>query len=169
MAAQLGRPLVQIPQSSRDDGGKEWGLPFWMDLEAHGVSRPHFPKLAADQEVDVLVVGAGIVGLKMAHYASKLGLSVLVAEGSKIGHQAASARNQGCLQFVVGDYVAAKAEIGDDAIRLERLGMANRARVKSQLTEYAIDCDWLDNGEAYFVGKVSPRLPCVCHIPPAFH
>ena len=132
-----------------------------MDVEAHGITKPRFPKLTADQDVDVLVVGAGIVGLKMAHHASKMGLSVLVAEGSAIGHQAASARNQGCLQFVVGDYVAAKAEIGDDAKRLERLGMANRARVKSQLAEYAIACDWLDNGETYFVGKVSTIVVCL--------
>ena len=98
VAAQLGRPLAEIPKSSRDTCAKEWGTPFWMDVEAHGVTKPRFPKLAADKDVDVLVVGAGIVGLKMAHHASKMGLSVLVAEGSAIGHQAASARTEGGVQ-----------------------------------------------------------------------
>ena len=54
---------------------------------------------------------------------------------------------------MVGDYEAAKQELGDDARRQELLGVENRARVKQQLAQYAISCDWMDNGEVYYVSN----------------
>ena len=94
----LGRPLAALPPSSRAVA-PEAGL-FWQDIEAHELLRPQFPTLSADltSGVDCVVIGAGIVGLKLARYLSRHGLTVVVLEGAAIGDQAASARNQGCLQ-----------------------------------------------------------------------
>ena len=115
-----------LPPSSRN------GAPtFWYDIEAHGLARPSFPTLEADiAAVDCAVVGAGIVGLKLARHLAQYGLSVAVLEGTSIGDQAASARNQGCLQRVVGDYVA----MGDDAAPMERLGLEGEEGVAQACT-----------------------------------
>ena len=126
----LGRPLRVLPPSSRDHSP-----PFWFDVERHGVERPSFPRLAADvREVDAVVVGAGIVGLKLARYLARYGKSVVVLEGSAIGDQAASSRNQGCFQHTAsGDDFEAAA---DDAAALERLGVENRRLARALLTQY---------------------------------
>jgi glycine/D-amino acid oxidase-like deaminating enzyme/nitrite reductase/ring-hydroxylating ferredoxin subunit len=50
--------------------------PHWMDSTA----LPSFPRLERDQRVDIVVVGAGIVGLTTAYLMTKAGRSVAVVE-----------------------------------------------------------------------------------------
>ena len=98
------------------------------------------------------MVGAGIVGLKLARHLAQYGLSVAVLEGTSIGDQAASARNQGCLQRVVGDYLA----MGDDAAPMERLGLENRRMIREQIAQYGIECDLLETHECSLICSDTP-------------
>ena len=50
--------------------------PYWMD----SASLPSFPKLERDEQVDVVVVGAGITGLTAAYLLTKAGRTVAVLD-----------------------------------------------------------------------------------------
>ena len=150
---RLGNPLRQLPPSSRERIPEHARGTFWFDIEAHGVARPTFPALEASlTDLDCVVIGAGIVGLKLARYLARFGKSVVLLEGATIGDNAASARNQGCLQHVVSDY----AKAGADAKPLEELGKENRRLIAEQVTEFGIDCDWLETTENNLVCRDSP-------------
>ena len=149
----LGRPLAKLPPSSRSEIPEHARGTFWSDIEVHGLAKPTFPRLEESLcDVDCAVVGAGIVGLKLARYLARYGLSVVVLEGATVGDNAASARNQGCLQHVVSDYATA----GSDAKPLEELGKENRRLIAEQVTEFGIECDWLETAENYMVCRDSP-------------
>ena len=76
-------PVVRLP------GGIELHHPSRGDvLRALGVGR----ELAAREEVDLLVVGAGPAGLAAAVYGASEGLDTLIVEGTALGGQAGSSR-----------------------------------------------------------------------------
>ena len=76
-------PLVRLP------GGVEMTAPSPGELSrALGIGR----ELAAREEVDLLVVGAGPAGLGAAVYGASEGLDTLVVESSALGGQAAESR-----------------------------------------------------------------------------
>src|SRR4029077_12815348 len=78
-----GLPLVRPPGGGELRGpsaGQVWG--------ALGIGR----ELAAREEVDLLVVGAGPAGLGAAVYGASEGLETLVVEGSALGGQAGESR-----------------------------------------------------------------------------
>jgi|EP01046_Picozoa_sp_COSAG06_P051606 hypothetical protein len=149
--ALLGRPLAALPPSSRAASASP--MPFWEDIEVHGLTRPRFPTLASDLGgLDCVVIGAGIVGLKLARHLAQYGLTVAVIEGSTIGDQAASARNQGCLQRTASDYLT----YGADAKPMEELGLENRRMIRQQIEEYSISCDLLETPECSLVCAGTP-------------
>ncbi|HUB36816.1 MAG TPA: FAD-dependent oxidoreductase [Solirubrobacteraceae bacterium] len=77
------RPLVRLP------GGAELHNPSNGELSrALGIGR----KLAAREEVDLLVVGSGPAGLSAAVYGASEGLDTLVVESTGLGGQAGSSR-----------------------------------------------------------------------------
>lgn len=61
----------------------------------------NYPKITKDQHVDVLIVGAGIVGLTTAYYLSKSMQDMMIIEADEIGY-GASGRNTGKLTFQHG-------------------------------------------------------------------
>src|SRR4029077_5633124 len=76
-------PLVRLP------GGAEFQGPSPGKVSrALGIGR----ELAAREEVDLLVVGAGPAGLGAAVYGASEGLETLVVEGSALGGQAGESR-----------------------------------------------------------------------------
>ncbi|HEY3765996.1 MAG TPA: FAD-dependent oxidoreductase [Gaiellales bacterium] len=78
-----GVPLVRLP------GGVEMHAPSPAELSrALGIGR----ELAARQEVDLLVIGAGPAGLGAAVYGASEGLETLVVESSALGGQAGESR-----------------------------------------------------------------------------
>ena len=76
-------PLVRLP------GGRElWGPSTGQVSRALGIGR----ELAAREEVDLVVVGAGPAGLGAAVYGASEGLETLVVESTALGGQAGSSR-----------------------------------------------------------------------------
>ena len=76
-------PLVRLP------GGAELHAPSSGELSrALGIGR----ELAAREEVDLLVVGAGPAGLGAAVYGASEGLETLIVESTALGGQAGSSR-----------------------------------------------------------------------------
>jgi thioredoxin reductase (NADPH) len=86
-------PLVRLP------GGVEMRAPSLGELSrALGIGRE-----LSDEEVDLLVVGAGPAGLGAALYAASEGLDTLIVEGNALGGQAgASRRIENYLGFPAG-------------------------------------------------------------------
>lgn len=68
-----------------------YGLPYWLDLP-----RPRFARLETNLATDAVVIGAGICGLKIAHYLHQQGINCVILEGGQVGGGAA-ARNQGSI------------------------------------------------------------------------
>lgn len=60
------------------------GISFWLDCQ----TPVEFPAVNTDMDVDVAIVGAGIVGLHAAYELRQSGLSVAVYEAWQIGRQA---------------------------------------------------------------------------------
>jgi glycine/D-amino acid oxidase-like deaminating enzyme/nitrite reductase/ring-hydroxylating ferredoxin subunit len=58
---------------------------FWAAIQAPGA--PEHPPLGSDLEVDVVVVGGGIVGLTAAWLLQQAGRRVALVEARRIGHQ----------------------------------------------------------------------------------
>ena len=72
--------------------------PYWLDLT-------EFPEASEQQvlpqEIDILIVGAGLTGLSAARTTAKAGRAVLVVDQHVSGF-GASSRNAGCLAAVTG-------------------------------------------------------------------
>ncbi len=117
------------------------GLPFWLDIE-----RPRYPQLGHDITADVVVVGAGISGLKLAHCLARYGVNVVVVEAGWVG-DGASARNQGCITFGGGSYAEfSQVHSREMARDLWRLGLESHRLIREQIDEYEIACDYQANG-----------------------
>lgn len=117
------------------------GLPFWLDIE-----RPRYSRLGQDLATDVVVVGAGISGLKLARSLAGHGVNVVVVEAGRVG-DGASARNQGCITYNVGSYAEfAQKHSRQTARDLWRLGLESHRLIREQIQEYEIACDYEANG-----------------------
>src|SRR4051812_48659995 len=57
---------------------------YWNDTAGEG---PHFPSLQGDVEVDVAIVGGGIVGVTTARLLKDRGLTVALVEARRVGRQ----------------------------------------------------------------------------------
>ncbi|MEM7030953.1 MAG: FAD-binding oxidoreductase [Chloroflexota bacterium] len=127
----------------------QFGLPYWLDLD-----RPTYPTLDQNLTTDVAIIGAGISGLKMAHYLAQYGIHTIILEASQVG-MGASGRNQGSINHGAGMHYAeairnySRAE----AQALWQLGLENHHLLKAQLTEYEITCDYEIEGYTYLVRR----------------
>ena len=126
-----------------------YGRPFWLDLE-----RPRFPQLETNLTTDIVIVGAGISGLKLAHALAQRGLSSVILEGAQVG-EGASGRNQGTIcvgaNSTYAEAIAAfRPSCGTEARRFARdlwqLGVVNLELIKKQLAELEVRCDFQPEG-----------------------
>src|SRR5690606_39464416 len=62
-----------------------YGSVYWLDSIKEPINT--YPALENDQKADVVVIGAGIVGLTTALHLSNAGKSVLVLEATQVGTQ----------------------------------------------------------------------------------
>lgn len=123
------------------------GFPYWLDF-----NRPTFPALDRDRTADVVVIGAGIAGLKLARCLSRYGFDVAVLEGSRVG-EGASSRNQGTINHSpnLGYRDCIERHSHSVAQGLWRLGLENHRLLSEQIGQYEIDCDYQMTGMAYLV------------------
>jgi glycine/D-amino acid oxidase-like deaminating enzyme/nitrite reductase/ring-hydroxylating ferredoxin subunit len=117
-----------------------------------------YPQLAESQTADVVVVGAGIVGLTAAYLLTKAGLSVVVLEARRIGHQVtgrstAKITTQHSLVYhhLIESLDLETAQRYADA---NRLGMDQIGKLVEQLR---IDCDY-ETKDAYVYCHHASRL-----------
>jgi glycine/D-amino acid oxidase-like deaminating enzyme len=115
---------------------------FWM--HALG-SRPSRPRLAADGEADVVVVGGGLSGLWAAHHVlnARPDLRVMVLEGQQVGY-GASGRNGGWLsQLIPGNRaIYASGPTGPEGVqRLQQAMLDGITGVVRVAGEYGLDID----------------------------
>ena len=122
-----------------------YGLPYWLDLP-----RPRYAPLATNQTADAVVIGAGIGGLKIAHYLHQQGIKCVLLEGGQVG-DGASARNQGSVNHGAGvSYAEAIHRYGREQARaIWQLGLENHRLIREQLEEYAIACDYQVGGYTF--------------------
>jgi len=129
-----------------------YGLPYWLDLP-----RPRYPPLDGDRIADAVVIGAGIAGLKIAHYLHQQGLTTVILEGGQVG-DGASARNQGSINHgAATSYVDCIARFGrPEAQLIWQLGLENHRLTQAQLAAYAIDCDYEVCGYTFLARRDQP-------------
>lgn len=110
---------------------------FWIDT-AHPVA---FPRLEGDLEVDVAIVGGGMVGTTSARLLKDQGLTVAVVEGRKIG-QGVTGRSTAKITSQHNlVYGTLKTKFGEDGARL--YAEANQAGLRTILDlagRHSLDC-----------------------------
>lgn len=103
---------------------------------------PSFPALTGDRTADVVVVGAGIVGLTTALHLLRRGLSVVVLEARRIGSGTTGATTGKVTSQHGLRYADLLSRLGESATR--RYAEANTAgveQVASLVEEHGIECD----------------------------
>lgn len=104
---------------------------------------PDYPALDGSLDCDVCVVGGGLAGLSAALNLAERGYSVVLLEGSRLGH-AASGRNGG--QVINGyacDMDTIASAVGEDAARtMWDMSLEAIDIIEERVKRHAIDCDW---------------------------
>ena len=129
-----------MPQSSSARSGT---TPYWSE----SASLPTFSKVASDQHVDVVVVGAGITGLTAAYLLTAGGKTVAVLERGRCA-QVDTGHTSAHLTMVtdVGLVELVKQFGRDHAQAVWDGGLAAIAQIDALAREHHIDCDfdWVD-------------------------
>jgi gamma-glutamylputrescine oxidase len=129
-----------------------YGLPYWLDLP-----RPRYPVLGQNLNTDAIIIGAGICGLKIAHYLHQQGVKSVILEGAQVG-EGASARNQGSINHGAGaNYAECIQRYGRaQAQAIWQLGLKNHRLIRQQLEAHAIDCDYAVTGYTFLARRDMP-------------
>ena len=106
---------------------------------------PAQPRLAGEEQADVVVVGGGFTGLSAALHAAEAGYSVILLEAQQIGW-GASGRSGGQmipgLRWGLDELIS---ELGrEGAARLVGLANSGGAMVRARINRHAIACDLRD-------------------------
>jgi glycine/D-amino acid oxidase-like deaminating enzyme len=125
---------------------------FWHETVPDPLE-PRAP-LATDDQLDVVIVGAGYTGLWTAYYLKSLepGLRIAIVEAEIAGF-GASGRNGGwCLGTLAGisELVAGDGSRRDGGIRLQRAIFDTVAEVEGVCEREGIDCHWARGGNVTF-------------------
>lgn len=120
-----------------------YDLPYWLDFE-----RPTYPALTGNHTTDVVVVGAGISGLKVADYLTGHGLACVILEARQVG-QGASSRNQGCIVTGLGSPYGELVEQTSRHTARSLVGLShfNQKLLCKQIESHGIACDYEVLGE----------------------
>lgn len=115
---------------------------YWWAADA-----PRFAPLAADVEVEVAVIGAGMTGVTLAHTLATQGASVAVLEAGRVAG-AASGRNAGFLLAQPAEPYGERIAIwGRDGARaVLQIGRRTHQRIAHLAESLRIDCDYRRTG-----------------------
>lgn len=130
---------ARMPQVDRLSAHQGGSLPIWTPSE----QTQKFPALDRDEETDVVVIGAGLVGLMTAHLCKQVGLRVIVLEADRVGcgesHRSTAqvtAQIDAGWQKIVGD-------LGPDLARSLWTGaMLGIHTLESLASSLRVDCGW---------------------------
>jgi len=105
------------------------------------------PKLQADLDADVCIIGAGFTGISAAVELCERGYSVVVLEAERIGF-GASGRNGG--QIVNGysrDLKTIASRYGPEkAVKLGQMSLEGGQIIRDRVAKYGIECDLVHGG-----------------------
>src|SRR4051812_36041880 len=76
---RLTRPLTSEMETAMQNSGRS----FWVET----ANVQHFPQLTGNVEVDVAIIGGGLVGVTTARFLKDAGLKVAVLEARRVGQQ----------------------------------------------------------------------------------
>jgi gamma-glutamylputrescine oxidase len=109
--------------------------------------RADFPALAGENNTDVIVVGAGVTGITLAHTLATDGASVVVLEAGYVAG-AASGRNAGFLLAALAEpYSEAIAIWGRAGARaVLEIGRRTHERIRQLVETLDIDCEYKRSG-----------------------
>jgi glycine/D-amino acid oxidase-like deaminating enzyme len=129
----------------------------WSDI-AEATS---YRTLTHSEKVDVVVVGAGIVGLTAAFSLVQAGLSVTVLEARKIGRQVTgrstakvTAQHTLIYRHLIDKFGVAHAQLYADANR------SGVEQIRSWVDKLGIDCDFEPKDAYVYTGNSSRRSRC---------
>ena len=112
--------------------------PFWLEQ-----ADMEFPRLSADVDVDVAVIGAGITGVTAAHLLKQAGRSVALLETNRVGF---GATGYTTAKLTAGHnliYAQLIDSFGEEAARLyARSNEEAIELVADTVRRYAIECDF---------------------------
>ena len=132
-------------------------LPYWAD----SASFPNFPKLDRDIDVDVAIVGGGIVGLTTAYLLTAAGRSVALLERKRCA-QIDTGHTSAHLTMVTDTpLVELSSRFGEShAQAVWDAGLASIAQIETIAADEDIDCEFLriPGYQHARDGKASPHL-----------
>jgi len=113
--------------------------PIWADH----VSIPRFPRLERTLEVDVVVVGGGLMGLTAAYLLSAEGKSVAVLERDRLGHVDTGHTSAHLTMVIDRRLTELASSMGrNHAQAVWDAGLAALARIETIVREEALSCDF---------------------------
>jgi glycine/D-amino acid oxidase-like deaminating enzyme/nitrite reductase/ring-hydroxylating ferredoxin subunit len=108
---------------------------FWLET---GPPQPEHPSLDEDAGADVVVLGAGIVGVTTALLAQEQGASVVLLEADRVGHGVTGHTTAKVSSQHGFRYAGLRSSLGADAART--YGAANEAALE-WIVAQDVDCD----------------------------
>lgn len=132
-----------LPETNQDNG--------WLKI-----ARPHrtFPVLRKELSVDIVVIGAGFVGLAAARRLAELNPSTRIAilEALQVGDNAAGRSSGFAIDHAHNIRAKSFAEEAEKERRQIRLNRAGQSYLREIVTSKGIACDWRDEGKIHGAG-----------------
>lgn len=111
---------------------------YWNSTAA----APDFPQLAGEIQVDIAIVGGGIVGVTAARLLKDRGLTVAVVEARKVGRQVTGKSTAKITSQHGIIYQTLEQKFGEKRARLYGEAQEHAIRTMRRLAEeHAVDCD----------------------------
>lgn len=130
---------LRMPQVDRVSTDESGSIPIWSPTE----QPREFPALVGDQKTEVVIVGAGVVGLLTAYRCKKAGLRVMVLEADRIGSgESNRSTAQVTAQLDVG-WQKIVGDLGPDLTRRLWTGaMLGIHTLETMAASLHVDCGW---------------------------